>query len=206
MHEHSLAESDAGSARKLLIQEGDASLGPKQSNLSLSGVVHSSKKPNGGASEVETEFRRRNDGKQLYMKITKSTLALGLMCAGMISLNPLAYAADKPDEAKPDAPRRERREQVRDRLEQMSKELNLSEEQKGKLKTVFQQEAERMKSLRQDTSLTPEQRREKVRGLREEFAGKIKEVLTKEQNEKWDKLREQRPDRPQRPPPTEKPK
>ena len=143
------------------------------------------------------------------MKITKSKLAAALMLAGVVGITPLAVAQnkpDKPDAAKPDAPRRERREQARDRLEQMSKELNLSEEQKGKLKTIFQQEAEKIRALRDDTSLTQEKRREKARGIREEFAGKVKEVLTKEQNEKWQKLREQRPDRPQRPPRTEQPK
>lgn len=140
------------------------------------------------------------------MKITKSTLAAALMLAGVVGITPFAVAQNKPDAAKPDAPRRERREQARDRLEQMSKELNLSEEQKGKLKTIFQQEAEKIKALRDDTSLAQEKRREKARGIREEFAGKVKEVLTKEQNEKWQKLREQRPERAQRPPRTEQPK
>ncbi|HKS38163.1 MAG TPA: hypothetical protein VJW76_13280 [Verrucomicrobiae bacterium] len=145
------------------------------------------------------------------MKITKSTLAAALMLAGMISVTPFAVAQDKPDAtkpdaARPDAPRRERRAQAGDRLEQMSKELNLSEEQKGKLKTILEQQAAKTRALRDDTSLTPEKRREKARAIREEFAGKVKEVLTKEQNEKWQKQREQRPDRPQRPPRTEQPK
>jgi len=143
------------------------------------------------------------------MKITKSTLVAALMLAGVVSVTPFAVAQDKPDKpdaAKPDAPRRERRGQAGDRLEQMSKELSLSEEQKGKLKTIFQQEAEKIRGLRDDTSLTQEKRREKARGIREEFAGKVKEVLTKEQNEKWQKLREQRPDRSQRPPRSEQPK
>jgi len=145
------------------------------------------------------------------MKITKSTLMAALMLAGAVSVTPFAVAQDKPDAAKPgaakpDAPRRERRGQAGDRLEQMSKELNLSEEQKGKLKTIFEQQAAKTRALRDDTSLTPEKRREKARGIREEFTGKVKEVLTKEQNEKWQKQREQRPDRPQRPPRAEQPK
>lgn len=140
------------------------------------------------------------------MKITKSTLAAALMLAGLANLQSPVLAQDKPDAAKPEAPRRERPAQAGDRLERMAKELNLSEEQKGKLKTIFEQQAAKTKALREDTSLTPEQRREKARGIREEFAGKIKEVLTKEQNEKWQKQQQQRPDRPQRPPRTEQPK
>jgi Spy/CpxP family protein refolding chaperone len=88
----------------------------------------------------------------------------------------------------------------------MAKELSLSEEQKGKLKTIFEQQAAKTKALRDDTSLTQEQRREKARGIREEFAGKIKAVLTKEQNEKYQKQQQERPDRPQRRPRPEQPK
>jgi Spy/CpxP family protein refolding chaperone len=140
------------------------------------------------------------------MKITKSTLAAALMLACLANLQSPALAQDKPDAAKPATPRRERPGQPGDRLERMSKELELSEEQKGKLKPILDQQAVKAKALREDTSLTPEQRREKARGIRDEFAGKIKEVLTKEQNEKWQKQQQQRPDRPQRPPRTEQPK
>ena len=140
------------------------------------------------------------------MKITKSTLAAALMLAGLAILQSPALAQDKPDAAKPERPRRERPGLAGDRLERMSKELNLSEEQKGKLKTIFEQQAAKTKAMREDTSLTPEQRREKGRAIREEFNGKIKEVLTKEQNEKYQKQQQERPDRPQRPPRTEQPK
>src|SRR5947208_2239589 len=109
------------------------------------------------------------------MKITKSTLAAALMLAGLVSFKPLALAADKSEAQKPGAARRE---QARDRLEQMAKELNLTEDQKGKLKPIFQQEAEKLKALREDTSLSREQRREKLKGIRDEIAGKVKGVLT----------------------------
>lgn len=137
------------------------------------------------------------------MKITKWTLAAALMLAGLANLQPPALAQEKPDAAKPTAPRRERPGQAGDRLERMTKELNLSDEQKGKLKTLFEQQAAKTKAMRDDTSLTQEQRREKARAIREEFTGKIKEVLTKEQNEKWQK---QQQDRPPRQPRTEQPK
>ena len=129
------------------------------------------------------------------MKITKSTLAAALTLASLISFKPLALAADKPDAAKPGPARRERREQARDRIEQMAKELNLSDDQKGKLKPIFQQEAEKLKALREDTSLSREQRREKLKGIRDEIAAKVKGVLTTEQFEKWQKRRNERPQR-----------
>src|SRR5262245_60305969 len=100
------------------------------------------------------------------MKISKATLAAAVMLVSLASLRPLALAADKPEATKPEGPRPERREQVRDRLETMSKELNLADEQKAKLKTLFQQEAEKARAVRQDTNLTPEQKREKARAIR----------------------------------------
>jgi len=46
--------------------------------------------------------------------------------------------------------------------------------------------------LRQDKNLTPQEKMEKFKAMREELAPQIKEVLTPEQYEKWEKARVQR--------------
>lgn len=72
-----------------------------------------------------------------------------------------------------------------DRVERLSKELDLTAEQKTKLEAVLQQEAERRKAMREETHrqmqefLTPEQMT-KLENLR------------KERLEKWHKRREER--------------
>jgi hypothetical protein len=52
-----------------------------------------------------------------------------------------------------------------------------------------------MRELRNDTALTQEQRREKVREIREQSLAKMKPILTTEQYEAFKKMREQAPRR-----------
>ncbi len=78
-------------------------------------------------------------------------------------------------------------------LKRLTEELKLTEAQKQKVEAHQKAQMEQMAKLRQDTSLTQEQRREKMRALREENDKKMKEILTTEQYEKWQKLRQERP-------------
>jgi Spy/CpxP family protein refolding chaperone len=81
----------------------------------------------------------------------------------------------------------ELRGQTGGRIQEALKELNLTAEQKEKLRPIFQQEMEKLRAMRADTSLTPQQKLEKFKALREEAAPKVKEVLTPEQYAKWEK-------------------
>ena len=76
------------------------------------------------------------------------------------------------------------------RLDNIAAELNLSDDQKDKFKTVMKSEAEKMKALRDDTNLSQEDRRAKSRDVRKEIVGKVKEILNAEQFEKWQKSRQ----------------
>lgn len=78
-------------------------------------------------------------------------------------------------------------------LKRLTEELKLTEAQKEKVEANQKAQREKMAKLREDTSLTPEERREKMRAIREENDRKMKEILTAEQYEKWQKLRPDRP-------------
>ena len=84
-----------------------------------------------------------------------------------------------------------RQERTHDRLEWLSKELNLSDEQKEKLKPILQDEAKQMRTVHEDSSLTPDQKRDKIRQIRKTFRPQIQAVLTPEQQEKFKNLREE---------------
>jgi periplasmic protein CpxP/Spy len=145
------------------------------------------------------------------MRTTQFGLIAALVLGGLLSVGSLATAQEKKpaDKEKPPGERERgrpgaregarpgqreaqpgQRPEMRDRMQQLSEELKLTAEQKAKLKPIFEGEAEKMRALRDDTSLTPEQRRDKYRELREASAAKIKPILTAEQKEKWDKLQE----------------
>lgn len=117
------------------------------------------------------------------MKTWKYLTVAAVVAAGLMIGALPARAAEK-------AAKRERPAKTsvaQDRLQQMSEQLNLTAEQKEKIKPILQEEAEKMKAIRGDTSLTPEQKREKAKELRTELANKLKPILTPEQFQKWQK-------------------
>ncbi len=77
------------------------------------------------------------------------------------------------------------------RLERMSKQLNLTDDQKAKLKPILADEAAKMKDLRADTSVSREDRRTKMADIRKDIDAKIKGVLTADQYTKWEEARKQ---------------
>ena len=124
------------------------------------------------------------------MKQIKHPLVAVLLLAGALSLQTLAWAADGAPPADPKPRKTERREQVRDRLKQLAQELNLSEEQKTSIKPILREQTQKLKALREDKGLSPEERIDKAKEIREAVTTKLKDVLTAEQFEMWQSIRE----------------
>ncbi len=71
--------------------------------------------------------------------------------------------------------------------------LNLSAEQKNQIKKIRDDAKSQAQAVRDDTSLTPEQRREKMRQIHRDANKQIGGVLTPEQRKIWhDRGRERR--------------
>src|SRR4051812_42261630 len=114
------------------------------------------------------------------MKPAQFSLITAVALGTLVAFVPLSRSQDSKDATKPDRPpaaQRERRPggpggaQAFDRL---AERLKLTDDQKTKLKPIFTEETTKMRDLRQDTNVTAEQRREKVRELREQYLAKIK--------------------------------
>lgn len=113
-----------------------------------------------------------------------TTLALGtlLACATIASAQNTNANANA---------RGERRMTPQQRIDRMATELKLTDEQKTKVTALFKADAEKRKEFRDDTALSREDRREKNQALMKEENKKLKEILTPEQFEKWEKMRPQ---------------
>ena len=79
-----------------------------------------------------------------------------------------------------------------DRLARMTKQLKLTDEQQAKIKPILEEQHNKMMDLRQDTSMTREDRFAKFREIRQESLQKIKPILTPEQQKKWEKMQQMR--------------
>jgi len=77
------------------------------------------------------------------------------------------------------------------RLQRLSTELDLTAEQKEKLKPILQNQSDAWKAVIEDKSLSKEQKHEKMKDIHAKYAPQIRAVLTPEQQEKWRTMREE---------------
>jgi protein CpxP len=77
---------------------------------------------------------------------------------------------------------------VEERMEHMDKDLNLTDEQKPKVKAALEENQKDMQGVR---DLPQDQRREKMKETMQGFDKKMKEILTPDQYTKWEAQRSQ---------------
>jgi len=77
------------------------------------------------------------------------------------------------------------------RLEHMTKTLDLNNEQQQNIKIILEKQQTDAQALRQDTSLSPAQRRAKMQELRQSTDQQINDILSPEQQQKWQQVQEQ---------------
>ncbi len=76
-------------------------------------------------------------------------------------------------------------------VEMMSKQLNLTDEQKPKVQAILEDRQKQMQALRADSSLAPADRRPKMMAIMQSSDEKIKALLTDEQKTKFDTMMSQ---------------
>lgn len=76
-------------------------------------------------------------------------------------------------------------------LEWLSKELNLTDDQKTKLKPILADQNKQMRSVKEDTSLGQDQKRDKMKQIHESTSSQINDILTPDQQKKFAELKEQ---------------
>lgn len=81
------------------------------------------------------------------------------------------------------------------RIEMMQKELNLTPDQTAKVRSIFAADRDKMMAIRNDSSLSQEDRRDKMMKLQHEQSEKIKGVLDDAQKPKFDAMQARMRDR-----------
>jgi len=78
---------------------------------------------------------------------------------------------------------------AQEHLQAMAKELNLTDDQKEKLKPILTSQMEEVQGVRNDTTLTQTQRRSKMMAIHQKYAPQVNAILTPEQQAKWKAMR-----------------
>jgi protein CpxP len=119
------------------------------------------------------------------MRTSKTGLVAALVLGGLLACGS-AIAQDA--NAKQDGKQGGRRGGPS--LEQLSERLNLTDEQKPKVKAVLEETSKKRAEL---SGVAQEERREKARAIMEDQTKKMKEILTPEQFTKYQEMRPTRP-------------
>jgi periplasmic protein CpxP/Spy len=75
----------------------------------------------------------------------------------------------------------------------LAEQLDLTDDQKPKVDAIMKGVMEKNRAVREDTSLTPEEKKAKAKAIREESATQMKAVLTPEQFTKWQEMSKRGP-------------
>ncbi len=115
-----------------------------------------------------------------------------------------AYGAEEPNapaqkQKKVEGGRRARRmapigERVKQRMAELSEQLNLTDEQKKAIEPVIANEIKEIRALRADSTLSREEKIEKMKAIRQTAKVEINKVLTPEQQGKWTEEKEEMKD------------
>jgi len=76
-------------------------------------------------------------------------------------------------------------------VQRMAKKLNLTADQKNQILPILANRQQQMESIRNDSSLSQQDRREKFRAVREDSDTKIRAVLNDDQKKTYDQMQQQ---------------
>ncbi len=76
---------------------------------------------------------------------------------------------------------------------ELGKELNLTTDQQAKMKEIRKEYKNKLESVRNDDALTQEQKKTRIKELMKQQQEQVKMILTKEQIEKMESLKKERP-------------
>ncbi len=114
------------------------------------------------------------------MKLTKTLTLAAIVAAGLLAGSTALQAQEAP-------PAKHAGMHGRPNIDQIAKDLNLTDDQKTQFKAAMQDQQTKLKTLRSDTSVSQEDKKAKAKEIREATQAKLKEILTPEQLKKLHK-------------------
>jgi len=134
----------------------------------------------------ETEIRFSN------MKRIQFATIGALVLGTIIMLSPAARAQDTaPSTNQPPAGAGGRPQRGLN-MQRLKTQLNLTDDQVQKLQPILKDRQDQMLALRNDTSLTGQDRRDKMKTITDAINAKVKDILNADQFAKWQQLMQNR--------------
>ena len=132
------------------------------------------------------------------MKATKMMLIAALAAGSLLTLSPALRADDSSTNTPPstpsagNAPQGNHGQGMRGRgpnFDALAQRLNLTDDQKPKVKDILDNERGQMRDLWQNQDLSREDRMAKMKTIHDDTNAKLKNILTADQFQKWQDMR-----------------
>jgi Spy/CpxP family protein refolding chaperone len=114
-----------------------------------------------------------------------SILAILVLSAAGVTFAQTSPQAPTPDKH---AEMHQKRASAEQHLQNLTEKLNLTDDQKAKLKPIVEDQMQQMKAVREDSSLSEDQKRAKMKSIHESLHDQINAVLTPEQQAKFKQM------------------
>jgi hypothetical protein len=133
------------------------------------------------------------------MKSNKTLLLAALVASSLLACGTVRAQDSMTNSPSTNAaPRMIQRPSAADRI---GKYLGLTDDQKAKFQTIYDGEREKMRAVFQDNTLSTDDKRAKANTIRDDTTAQLKDILTPDQFDKWNKM-QTRGRRMMAPPPT----
>jgi Spy/CpxP family protein refolding chaperone len=121
--------------------------------------------------------------------LTAALAAGSILAAGL----PAAAQTATDSQTTPSTPQQTKRghwhHRHHNRAAYMAKKLNLTQDQQTQLKPIFEKQHEQAKAIKNDSSLTADQKKEKFQSLRQGTMAQVNNILTPEQQQQWQQMK-----------------
>ena len=124
-------------------------------------------------------------------RVLLATALSAAMAMATVPVFAQSTSSDQGTQTTTTAPQRgmHRRGQHGDHMQKMAQKLNLSQQQQDQLKPIFQSSRDQAKAIKNDTSLSADQKKEKLQALREQTKSQISGILTPEQQQQMAQMK-----------------
>jgi protein CpxP len=123
--------------------------------------------------------------------MSRKLQVLALACAVFVALGCLpAFTQGAGDQAATVDPATKAK--VQEGLQKLATQLQLTDDQKAKIKPLLQEQYTQLKSVHDDTSLSSDQKQAKMKAIHQDYHSQIQAVLTPEQQKKYAAMKEQK--------------
>jgi hypothetical protein len=124
------------------------------------------------------------------MKLNRSLLMTAVMAASIFAGGSLAQAQDTNTPTPPPPPGAPGggMRAGRPNFDMIAKQLELTEDQKPKVKPIIEDMQKQTADVRADSSIAPPDKRTKYKEIRDATTAKLKDILTPDQLAKWEKM------------------